>query len=62
MAFEYHDNNLDKEIKSRNDFNPMDYESNFKRFSEPEMWYMTNAMVDSDCLLAREGGSYHGDL
>ncbi len=61
MAFEYHDNNLEKEIKSRTDFDSGNY-MDPKQFSEPEVWYMGNAMVNVDCLLAREGGSYHGDV
>ena len=26
------------------------------------IWYTANGLVNADCLLAREGGSYHGDL
>lgn len=61
MAFEYHDNNLEKEIRSRNNFNNGEFQEN-KKFSEPEMWYMSNGVINVDCLLAREGGSYHGDI
>lgn len=29
---------------------------------EEQLWYTAHALVDADCMLAREGGSYHGDL
>jgi len=59
LAFGFHENNLEKEILKRNsdlDFN------NFKSFSEPELWYLTNCVNNVDLTLGREGGSYHGDI
>lgn len=32
------------------------------RAPEEQLWYTAHSLVDSDCTLAREGGSYHGDL
>lgn len=57
MAFEYYDNNLDKEIQRRRD----DL-SGVEREKESQLWYTANSIVDMDCYLAQEGGSYHGDL
>ena len=30
--------------------------------SEPEIWYMTNAIINADLTLGREGGEYHGNI
>ena len=32
------------------------------RAPEEQLWYTAYSLVDGDCTLAREGGSYHGDL
>lgn len=29
---------------------------------EEQIWYNAYSLVDADCTLAREGGSYHGDI
>jgi hypothetical protein len=59
LAFDYYDNNLEKEIRKRN--SDSDF-SNFKSFSEPELWYLANSVTNVDLALAREGGGYHGDV
>jgi len=59
LAFDYYDNNLEKEIRKRN--SDADF-SNFKSFSEPELWYLANSVTNVDLALAREGGGYHGDV
>lgn len=60
-AFEYHDGNLEKQIRERNNFNQGNFDQ-YDKYSEPELWYMANAIVNVDNKLAREGGSYHGDI
>lgn len=60
-AFEFHDNNLEKQIRDRNNFNQGNFDQ-FNTYSEPELWYIANSLVNTDTKLAREGGSYHGDL
>ena len=60
-AFEFQDNNLEKQIRDRNNFNQGDF-NNFTTYSEPELWYIANAVVNLDTTLARQGGSYHGDI
>ena len=61
MAFEYEENNVEKEINERSNYNQGDFNS-VTKFSEPELWYLANAATNVDCTLAREGGSYHGDI
>lgn len=57
MAFDYYDNNVSKEInRRRNNFDGVELEK------EPQLWYTAHSLVDMDCHLAREGGSYHGDI
>ena len=61
LAFDYEENNVEKEIDERNNFNHGDFNTTTK-FSEPELWYLANAATNVDTTLAREGGSYHGDI
>jgi len=60
-AFEFQENNLDKQIRDRNNFNQGDF-NNYTTYSEPELWYIANSVVNVDTTLARQGGSYHGDI
>lgn len=56
-AHEYHDHNLYKEIAARRN-SPDNQE-----FSENEVWYLANAMVDTDYHLKENSlGTPHGDL
>jgi len=56
-AHEYHDHNLYKEIAARKN------SEDERGFSENEVWYYANAMVDMDEHLKEESlGTPHGDL
>lgn len=56
-AHEYHDHNLYKEIAARRN------SEEGREFSENEVWYYANAMVDMDEHLKEESlGTPHGDL
>lgn len=59
-AFEYHENNLESEIAKR--VNSDRAAANPVALSEPEFWYLTNAVVTADTTFNREGGAYHGNL
>lgn len=59
-AFEYHENNLESEIAKR--VNSDRAAANPVALSEPEFWYLTNALVTADTTFNREGGAYHGNL
>lgn len=54
LAFEYYDNNQDIQTRRRAQVN--------KEAPEQQLWYTAYSLVDADCTLAREGGSYHNDL
>lgn len=60
-AFEFQENNLEKQIRDRNNFNGGDF-NQYDKYSEPQLWYMANSVVNVDTALARDGGSYHGDI
>lgn len=59
LAFDYHDNNLEKEILKRNSDVTL---GDKRRFTEPEIWYLSNSTINADLALGREGGSYHGNV
>lgn len=59
-AFEYHENNLEAEIAKR--VNAHQAAASPVTLSEPEFWYLTNAVVGADTTFNREGGAYHGNL
>lgn len=59
-AFEYHENNLESEIAKR--VNSQQAASGPVTLSEPEFWYLTNAVVTADTTFNREGGAYHANL
>ena len=61
MAFEFYENNLERQIRERNDNEYIDFNEP-STYTEPELWYIANAIVSLDTTLAREGGSYHGDI
>ena len=59
LAFEYQDNNLEKEILKRQSDPTL---GDRRQFTEPEIWYLSNAVINADLALGREGGSYHGNI
>ncbi len=33
-----------------------------RNFTEAELWYIANSIINTDLALGREGGSYHGNI
>lgn len=59
FGFDYFENNLEREIRNRNERSDF---SSTTTFTEQEIWYYANSITNGDLTLAREGGSYHGDI
>lgn len=59
MAFEYYPKNLEQEIEDKN--GNKNHEFYAKYYSEPEVWYVIDALV-SLLMSFRERGYHHGDI
>ena len=59
MAFEYYPKNMEQEIEDKNGNKQHEFYS--KYYSEPEVWYIIDALV-SLLMSFKERGYHHGDI
>jgi serine/threonine protein kinase len=59
MAVEYHPKNMEQEIRDKGEIKTHDFYQ--KYYSEPEIWYIMDALV-SLLMSFKQGGYHHGDI